>query len=228
VGGTAPYTYAVLAGGAGGTVNPSTGAYVAPPVVASQGAQLYDTVQVTDSLSAQAQARILVGSALLLLCDIIQTGLGLQDGRVYLWDQKIMQPTDSDLYIAVSEMQPRVFGNNNRSVGSPGDMVSMQYATISSKVDIDIISRGPAARDRKGEVIMALNSNYAQQQQYANSFYVGKMPPGAQFLNLSQIDGAAIPYRYKITIALQYTVTKTQSVPYFDTFVNPPTVYTNS
>lgn len=85
-------------------------------------------------------------------------------------------------------------------------------------LDIDIISRGPEARDRKEEIILALNSIYAQSQQEGNSFYIGKLPPSARFVNLSNIDGAAIPYRFRISVNLQYAFVKSKAIDYFDTF----------
>ncbi len=81
---------------------------------------------------------------------------------------------------------------------------------------LDIISRGPAARDQKELVIAALNSNYSEQQQEKNAFYIGKISTG--FANLSNIDGAAIPYRFHISCAFQYTVTVSQAIPYLDSF----------
>lgn len=223
VGGTMPYSYSVLSGGAGGTINGSTGKYIAPAAVPPDPSMIYDTIQVTDSLGNIATADILIGTPLLLFCDIIQTQMGLATGRVYLWDQKIFQPSDNGLYVAVSVLQCKPFGNNN-VLDSSGN--SVQTVNMNANLQVDIISRGPEARDRKEEIIMALNSNYAQSQQEANSFYIGKLPPGGQFLNLSNVDGAAIPYRYNITVALQYFVTKTVPVPYFNTFTNPPTVTT--
>ena len=217
-GGTPPYTYAVRAGGAGGTINSSSGLYTAPAQVSSDPTQLYDTIQVTDSLGAIATAQILVGTPLLLFCEILQSELGLAPGRVYLWDQKILQPTDSCLYIAVSVPSCKPFGNTNTPDGSGSGLNSIQVAHMLATLDIDIISRGPDARDRKEEVVLALNSDYARSQQEANSFFIGKLPPGSRFLNLSQVDGAAIPYRYKISVNVQYAVTKTKAVPYFGTF----------
>ena len=94
-------------------------------------------------------------------------------------------------------------------------------------LQIDAISRGPAARDNRANILMALNSTYAEQQQEFNSFYIGKLPYGANFNNLSIVDGAAIPYRFQIQVTLQYFVKLVQSVNYYDTF-NQPTVITNS
>jgi len=224
-GGTPPYTYSVRANGAGGTINSSTGIYTAPAVVNAgvYGApkQIYDVIQVLDNAGNIATAQILVGTPLLLFCEIIQNQLNLPNGRVYLWDQKIMQPSDSGLYIAVSVLSCKPFSNTNKFDGSSANSNSDQSVNMYAQLQLDVISRDTEARDRKEEVIMALNSNYAQTQQEANSFYIGKLPPGSQFVNLSSQDGAAIPYRFNISVAMQYFVTKTVAVQSFDTFQTP-------
>jgi len=106
-------------------------------------------------------------------------------------------------------------------VGLPN---SQQYCNVNAMMSIDAISRGPAARDQKEQIVMALQSDYAQRQMEMNSFSIGRLPVG--FVNLSYQDGAAITYRYKIDFNMQYAVPLVKSVPYFDTFTQP-TVYTN-
>lgn len=219
-GGTPPFTYTVLPGGAGGSIGASTGNYTAPTVMGSTPATLYDTIQVSDSLAATATASLLVGNALFLFCDIIQKEMGLADGRVWLWEQKIFQPIDSDLYIAISVLNPRPFGNTIKPDPTTGWANAIQTVNMLARLSIDIMSRGPSARDRKEEVILALNSIYSQYQQDANSFSIGRIPAGAQFNNLSVVDGAAIPYRFQIPVNIQYAFTKTKAVPYFDTFAD--------
>ncbi len=211
VGGTEPYVYSIDAGGAGGTIDPDTGAYVAPAVLTP--GKSFDTVRVTDDDATEATTTILVGSPLLLFCDIIQSEMGLANGRVYLWDQKIMQPTDSGVYVAVSVVTCKPFANVNRATDE-----SQQYLSMMAQVDVDIISRGPAARDRKEEVLLALGSTYSEQQQTANGFYIARLPPGMRFINLSNVDGAAIPYRYKISVNIQYCFTKNTAIEYYDDF----------
>lgn len=225
IGGTGPYTYAVIPGGAGGTIDPSSGLYTAPAVVSSNPATLYDTVQVTDDSLDTASASILVGNPLMLFGEILQNQLSLANDHIYFWDQKIFQPTDSGLYIAISVPRSKPFSNVNRSVSSDSSLVSEQFVSVSDTVDVDLISRDSEARDRKAEVVMAFNSTYAQQQQEANSFYIGKLPPNAQFVNLSQIDGAAIPYRYKISVVLQYAYSKSKLVEFFSTFAQPTIIH---
>lgn len=218
VGGTGAVSYSVRPDGAGGTINATTGIYTAPTTLSTDPKDLYDTIVATDSLGATATAKIFVGTPLHLFCEVLQKELGLADGRVYLWDQKIMQPSDNDLYVAVGVQSCKPFGNSIAPDPTTGWANAIQSVNMMATLDIDIISRGPAARDRKEEVILALNSLYAQAQQEANSFYIGKLSPGARFLNLSVVDGAAIPYRYKISVNMQYTVKKTKAVDYFDTF----------
>lgn len=226
-GGTPPYTYSVrqIPLGAGGQINSSTGIYTAPNVVNGglfgPPKQLYDTIQVNDSAGAFAIANILVGTPLLLFCEIIQNCLNLANGRVYLWDQKMAQPTDSGLYVAISVLSCKPFSNTNKYDGSGANSNADQSVNMYALLSVDIISRDAEARDRKEEIILALNSNYAQAQQEANSFYIGKLPPGGQFVNLSEQDGAAIPYRFNISVALQYFYTKTSAVPSFGSFQTP-------
>lgn len=226
-GGVEPYAYSVLPGGAGGSVNSATGLYTAPASASSNPAQAFDTVQVTDANSDTATVQILVGTPLLLFCDIIQRELGLAVGRVYLWDQKIKQPTDDGLYIAVSVPSCKPFGNTVKPDPVTGWADAVQSVNMLATLDLDIMSRGPAARDRKEEIILALNGLYSQSQQEANSFYVGKLPAGARFVNLSAIDGAAIPYRFRISVNMQYAFTKSKPAEYFNTF-DEPEVTTNS
>lgn len=220
IGGTAPYTYSILAGGAGGSIDFATGIYTSPFNIPSTPKTSIDTIQVVDSLAAVATSTISIGTALELLCDVLQNQLSaspmnLLPGRVYLWDQKINEPTDNAPWIAVSLLTCKPFGNNITYASDSG-LSSVQSVNMQGTVTIDIISRGPAARDFKEFVLMALNSVYSEQQQEANSFYIGRIP--TSFVNLSQVDGAALPYRYQISVAIQYCVTNNISVQYFNDF----------
>ena len=218
IGGTSPYTYSVRSGGTGGTIN-SSGVYTAPSSMSENPATIYDVIQVMDSVGAITTASILVGSPLFLFCDIIQTGLGLATGRVFLWDQKIIEPTDFGLFVAVSVLNCKPFAN---SIGFDSNANQIQSVNVLASLSLDIISRGPAARDQKELVILALQSVYSQQQQEANSFNIARI--STSFVNLSEVDGSAIPYRYNIGVNIQYFVTTTQPSEYFNTFSTPSLV----
>lgn len=219
VGGTSPYTYSVLPNGAGGTIDSSTGIYTAPSPVDFDPTVIYDTVMVTDAASTVATSQILIGSALILFCDVIQQYMGLDMNHCYLWDQKIFMPTDSNLYVVVSVESCKPFGNNQTNVVNGSMVNAVQYVNMYNILGLDIISRGPAARDQKELVVAALDSVYSQQQQQKNAFLIGRITTG--FTNLSGIDGNAIPYRFHLSVGFQYTVTNSVSVGYFDTFSTP-------
>ena len=223
-GGVTPYLYSVIAGGAGGSIDSSTGQYSSPANVNSSPNFAYDTIQVTDASGATTTLKILVGTPLILLCDILQNQLGLSSDHIYLWDQKINQPQDYSLYIAVSVLHSKPFGNTRYWNGLTQQTI--QSVNMLDTLQIDAISRGPAARDNRANILMALNSQYAEQQQEFNSFKIGSLPAHGNFINLSSIDGAAIPYRFQISINMQYFVKLIQSVNYYDTF-NQPTVLVN-
>lgn len=212
-GGTAPYTYSVLPGGAGGTIDSSTGMYTSP--VGSVGT---DVIQVTDSAipSNTASGSVLVGPAILLVCDIIQTAMGLQNGQVYLYNQKYDVPIDDKLYIAVGVNDCHPFGNRPEYTGGSSALTAVQTVNMLANLSIHIFSRGPTALYQKEQVLLALSSPYAQQQMELNSFYVA--PITTSFVNLSDIDGAAIPYHYNLSVNIQYFSTLNTTPSYFDSF----------
>lgn len=226
-GGTAPYTYSLIAGGAGGTLVPQLGGgavYTAPAMLSDDPRAQFATIRVTDDVGDTAEGSILITDALGLIADIIQTELSLAPGRVWLYNQKVNQPTDDGLYVIIGVLTLKPFGNTNKAVAGSG-VDSQQSVNMYALLSVDVISRGLAALRRKEEILMALASTYAQKQQEQYSFRIGKLPPGSQFVNLSRDDGAAIPYRFNITVGVQYMVKKAKPVEYYSEF-SVPTVET--
>lgn len=229
VGGTGEYFYEVAPGGAGGIID-SSGNYSAPanPVITAQAA--VDTIIVTDIGGTNAyyyyqddiqnlpsaKAQILVGSPLFLLAEIIQSELQLDSDHIYFWNQKLNEPKDAGLYVVLSVSSSRPLGNVNRHTANGASLNSTQFLNVIDTVEIDIISRSAAARDQRNDVLLALNSDYSQNQQSGNGFSIARLPGGGRFINLSGIDGALIPYRFRLSIALQYAYMKTAAVDYFD------------
>lgn len=212
-GGAPPYIFNVLDGGAGGSVNSATGAYTAP---VGYGV---DTIQITDSTGAFADTQILVGTHYQLVCDIISEGMGLEQGQVYFYNQKINTPTDQKLYVAVGALLCKPFGNSRKYDGDGPGLDAVQSTNFMATLQIDIKSRSVEAFNRKEELILALHSNYSQAQQELNSFYIA--PITTSFVNLSEIDGSAIPYRFSINANIQYFIKKVVGVDYYDSFQKP-------
>ena len=86
IGGTPPFRYSLASGP--GYINPSTGLFT------STNEKGVAVVEVADVFDVRARALVHVMSPLQILCDVIQQEMGLADGRVFLWDQKINSPND--------------------------------------------------------------------------------------------------------------------------------------
>lgn len=207
-GGTAPYTFAMVSGK--GTIDASTGVYTASPVSGR------DVVKVTDSLAATTQATVNIYSAITLFADIIRHEMDLLNTQVYLYNQKIKVPEDEKIYIAIGIGNAKPFGNTQNLDGTGSGLNEVLSANFMTTLSIDVMSRGSDARDRKEEIVLALQSNYSQQRQEKFGFYIA--PLTGSFVNLSSIEGAAIPNRFSITCNIQYKAVKTKAIDYYETF----------
>lgn len=212
-GGTAPYTYSLSSDPSGGSIDPSSGLYT------SGSANCIDTIRVTDSTSAYVETEIAVMYPLGLVCDIIQTSMGLSQGQVYMWDQKVNIPVDSRLYVAVGIQSCKPFGNRPKYQGGSSTSINIQSINMLATVSIDILSRSTLALDLKEQVLMALTSNYAEQQMELNSFFIAGIP--TSLVNVSQVDGTAIPFRFQFLCNMQYFSVLPQAIDYYDVFSTP-------
>lgn len=206
-GGNEPYTFEIVSGG--GILQ--AGVFTAPEIGLGN-----TTLRVTDSDGVSVDQIAHVLTPLQLICDVIQQGMGLADGRVYLWDQKIFSPTDPGLWVAVSQLSSKFISNSNTFDPVMGQM---QSSVIRSTLGIDLVSRDTSARDQQGRFLFALTSQYSQNQQGRNAFRI--FPICTQFLNISEIDGAAIPYRFHADLQVQYQLLQSSDVPFYDNFSQP-------
>ncbi len=154
------------------------------------------------------------------VCEIIQNQMELEDGQVYLYNQKINIPPDDKLYVAVGVGPSKPFGST-RKMASGAGVTQRQSINVLQSLQIDILSRTTEALDRKEEILLALKSAYAMEKQLRYGFMAA---PIGQFTPLGSIEGAAIPYRFSINVNVQYSVSKDQETEYYDTFATPEVV----
>ncbi len=229
-GGTPTYTFSVApmvvgVSGAGGTINSSTGLYTAPSSVQPNSRNFYDTIIVTDSTGATAQAYIWVVYAWQLVGEILANDLAIAPERVYFWNQKIAMPTDNNLFLVLALARSKPLASNNAPTGTPvgsggpGWSQAISWTQVNSSMDIHVYSRGTDALYRLPEVFESLQSPYSRSQQRANGFYVSKVARNAN--DLSSVDGDAIPYHYVVSCEIIWTHMKTITPPYWATFPEP-------
>lgn len=149
----------------------------------------------------------------LIICDILQTELGLDSQHVAAFAQNWRSPKDSGLYVSV---EPGVQKTNSVvTIFDPTTQEENQSISVVQEFIITITSKDRSAFQRKEEVLMALASTYSVQQQEAQGV---KITRGTDPVDLSFIEGASALKRYEIRCNMFYLKTKTASVPYFDTF----------
>lgn len=146
------------------------------------------------------------------ICKIIQTEMGLSEGQVMIYNQKKNLPPTSGLWVTVGFLTGKPFGSSTKVV----DDVETQIVNMGSVMSIDLMSRDESALDRKEDIVAALGSTFAQQMQEKFSFKIGRLP--SNFVDVSEVEGAAILFRYNMSFQVQYVLKKTKKVGFYDTF----------
>ena len=232
-GGTAPYTYSVVGGGAGGTIDPTSGLYTAPAIAPVDPTKFFDTIVATDSAvpPVTAQSTIEVGNPWMLLMDVISRSMKIDRlKQIWFQNQKQQEPIDATVGMWVVLMFPnlQVYGSGLHPAGTitdeggPGWDVTEKWANFTGPVDIHLISRDLSALNRKEELVMALTGPYSRSQQEANSFYIARIPHN--IVDISGIDGAAIPWHFVVSVELKYGTSRTFGSNYFDQVPKPQIV----
>lgn len=152
-----------------------------------------------------------------IITDIISTKMKLDSGRVMLYNQNYTIPSDEAIFIVVNEEDSEVFATSTTTrLNEKGEYEEINDALIRCTVTIDVLSAGDEARERKHEVITALNSIYSQQMQEANHVRIANLPNG--FLNTSSAEESQMLNRYTINFNMMYKKTVKDLVDYYDTF----------
>ncbi len=150
------------------------------------------------------------------ICNILQAEMALDTDQVYFYQSKIQPITDERLYIAVGLGAMRPFSSISKNVPVTGGFTEELTVNMWAEITIDILSKTEVAMDVKESVIMALGSNYAKQVQEAQGMLIARI--SSSFNNLSELEGSTIPYRFQISVPVQYKKTKQKPIPYYDTF----------
>lgn len=161
-----------------------------------------------------------------LIVDILKNEMSLDASRVYVGNQNIKMPTDSELFIIVSMLHEKIIASLNSNfekiIPPSTDLSFFERQEIVTRVDlqVDILSRNDNARLRRWEVIAALSSIYSLQKQEENDFKIFKIP--SSFVNTSHAEGGSNINRFSITIPILGWYRKDKIVKgydYYDTFI---------
>lgn len=152
----------------------------------------------------------------LLLADIITIFMGLDATRVIVSSENYNPPKDQGIYITIQTDPTDIMGVSQ--IFNPATNSEESSLSAFQRLTVNITSRDRSALQRKEEVVMALTSNYAQQQMEKQQCRIFREGP---ILDLSFIEASKALHRYQIPVKITYVKTKTISVAVFDTFPDP-------
>lgn len=153
-----------------------------------------------------------------IIVEILNFEMKMPRDHVWIRNQNKLIPNDTGLYIELGMINSSTISNSTRieeqtdkedkiHVHQIGELVQQEI------IQVDIFSRANDILSRVQEVIQAMDSIYAQQQQEANNFKI--FPNPRSFVDASTAEGGSMLNRYSITFATMVWYRK-------DTLLNSP------
>lgn len=134
------------------------------------------------------------------LVDIIRQEMALPVQNVWIKSQNRKFPNTQDLFAVVGTVDSPAFSNVKtiREETDSGAVLEVQQVQFREVVNIDLISENDQARERRAELVLAINSYYAQQVQEANNFKIFKIP--SFFVDSTDAEGGSQLNRFTLSI----------------------------
>lgn len=149
------------------------------------------------------------------LREILIAELPISSERVNLYNQKFKIPPDKGMYVVIERGPSKVISSQSRPVPDTEGLVEEMEVYSRDTYIVGVFSQSLEAMDRKEEVVMALGSIYAEQVQEKYSFKIARNMP---IEDLSFLEGAAILYRFNVTVQVFSSKKKTVRREFYDTF----------
>lgn len=162
-----------------------------------------------------------------VIADIISHEMGIDPGLIMLADEKNNIPSIEGLYIDLAYIGPsQAIGNNNYMVVNlDSTATEVMEVAMRHMIQIDALSFNSEARLRKEEILMALASQYSQNQQELYLMSIARIPSG--FLDASSLEETVRLKRFTTTIVMTALHRKTKASDYYDDF-KPVEVHENA
>ena len=148
-----------------------------------------------------------------VICDIIATDMSLDSTRVVEYGQDYKAPSDSGIYIILSQGDSKVLSYIN--IFDYHTNKEIKKVNTYTPFTAEITSKNHDAVDRKEEILMAIISQYSLEKQEENQFKVFR---AGNIIDLTFIEGTSSLYRFNVPLIVAHTKTKKTGVTYFNKF----------
>lgn len=133
-----------------------------------------------------------------LIVNILAEEMQLSAGQIWIRYQNRAIPPTPGLFVVVGMVDSQIMGNTTSLTFENSLPHQISEVMARETIQIDIMSRDSTALTRRAEVVMALQSFYAQQQMELNNFKIARIPQS--FLNTSDAEGGSNLNRYSISV----------------------------
>lgn len=158
-----------------------------------------------------------------VLADILQAEMGLVEGQIMLGLENWKIPKNEGLYVALFYGTETPVGSNNDFDSDTNEEI--QTLAMLHNVVIEAMSFDESARLRKEEIVMALNSVFAQDHMDKYLMAINTLPQS--FQPIPELEDTKQLNKYRITFAMNALHQKIKPVQYYDAFPDP-SVTTNA
>ena len=143
---------------------------------------------------------------------------------VYIVAPNVQLGDTEQLQIGIQTLNDRILSSHSecktvsRTINNtPTDVfVEIKEVVVNSLIQIDMRSRDLSARQRRLEVLAALESVYAKQMQELWSCRIFEIP--TDFRNASMLEGTAHIYRYTATVMVRHMYRYEKEIDYYAHF----------
>ena len=154
-----------------------------------------------------------------VIADILAAEMMLTPGQIMLSNQTYVVPTTEGLYIVVGYLSSKFLGVTIVNTPTTSGMTETQCGSLDHTIQIDAMSFNDDARLRKEEIILALNSNTAEQLMGQNLISISRLPSQIQYL--PEPNETKMLQRYSTTMRVKALSQKIINTDYFNQFQTP-------
>ena len=149
------------------------------------------------------------------IVDIIRKEMGLNQQNIWIHSQnRKIPPQSMELYVTVGCVDFLPISSKSQYDPDFDNEVQTVYGRAS--VQVDILSRSLEARQRRAELLMALNSFYSKEIQDKHQFRIFELP--SRFINTSSLEGGSEINRFSLIIRAMISEDKVKTSAYYDNF----------
>lgn len=150
------------------------------------------------------------------ILDILKSEMQLENNQCWLYNSAWKIPADNRMYVVVSLDSQKVIGTKVFYEENENGLEEILGSNLQASLSIDILSYDNSAMERKEEILLALNSTFAQQIQEKYSFSIARN--SFSFTNTSEVENSAMLNRYTLNFNVTYKTEKRKNVEYYDSF----------